>query len=202
MSAAKKAKPVKHATRASKKGAQAIRVGRDGQAGDSGSFKDDGGDASVPTLDSNQLRFLGEKADGYRDETVLLVTDGRTIDVVREADVHNRQVLAKLQTETRGPGVAGDARARIRWKGRTYGGKDLDGADALFVSQSAIQKFLLPYYMRFNSGAEVQALENKLFNDRRVAAAFHIPPSITFQFPRIGLIKPNENSDDFTCDLV
>jgi hypothetical protein len=49
--------------------------------------------------------------------------------------------------------------------------------------------------MRFRSGAQVQALENKLFNDAAVAAAIHIPPSITLPFPRVHAVtlkEPNE----------
>jgi len=35
-----------------------------------------------------------------------------------------------------------------------------------------------------------------------VAAAIHIPPSITFPFPRFGALRPNPNSDDIISDLV
>jgi len=146
--------------------------------------------------------LLAEKADGTRDTAVFVVSDGEKLDVVPESEIGSRKVLFEVDTKSRGPGVAGDAKARILWKGNVYGGGDLDKADALFVTQSAIEKFLLPYYIRLGSGAQVQALENRLFNDRTVAAAFHIPPSITFRFPNFGIIKPVENSNQFTSEIV
>ena len=88
--------------------------------------------------------------------------------------------------------------------GRSYGDKipDFDDADALFLSQAAVEKFLLPYYMRFKSGAEVQALENMLFNDHDVVAAYHVPASITHAVSRVGGVKPTPGSDEATCEML
>jgi len=146
----------------------------------------------TPTLNANQLRYLAEKADGLRDRPLALVIDGQgRVDVVPEAEAGQDTVLLKLATEPRGPGVAGTAKIHLRWNDRTYGGPSskLDAADAVFVTQSAIEKFLLPYYMRFKSGAQVQALENTLYNDAGVAAAIHIPPSITTAFPQVCAVS-------------
>jgi len=161
-----------------------------------------GGGVPTVTITANQLRLLAEKADGTRDTPVFLVSDGKNLDVVEQGKVGDREVLLEVDTKSRGPGVIGDAKVRIFWKGHTYGGGALDDADALFVTQSAIEKFLLPYYMRLSSGAQVQALENKLFNDKTVAAAFHIPPSVTKKFPSFGRIIPVENSDESTSEVV
>src|SRR5258706_10822919 len=155
---------------------------------------------SVPVLSANELRYLAEKADGLRTQDLSLIIDGNTVDVVATKDVGARKVLLNLKTPSRGPGVPGDAKIEIHWRGKTYGGPDsaLDKADAVFVTQSSIEKFLLPYYMRFKSAAAVQALENSLFNDRNVAAALHIPPSIALKFPGQAL-QAGPGKDE--CDM-
>jgi hypothetical protein len=147
----------------------------------------------TPPLCANQLRYLAEKADGWRDTPLsLVVTDGR-IDVIPTKDISRETQLFTLDTPSRGPGIDGSAKARIFWHGDVYGGPDtdLEKADAVFLTQSAVEKFLLPYYMRFKSGAAVQGLENTLFNHDSVAAVFHIPPSIPKLFP--GQLSSNAN---------
>lgn len=159
-------------------------------------------------IDANQLRWLAEAADGIRDEPAALVrrADG-SLDVVRDSERTARDtVVLELETASRGPGVDGSAEVRIFWNGRIYDPKVRlpDGrkerVDALFVTQSAIQKFLLPYYMRFRSGAEVQAVENKLFNDRHVKAAIHIPPSHAGGFSAIYAVSPDPESENCLCE--
>jgi hypothetical protein len=141
----------------------------------------------TPPLSANQLRYLAEKADGWRDTPLsIVISDDDVVDVKPTAKLGpGDKKLFDLATKSRGPGVAGDAKARIFWHGTIHGGPgtDLEKADAVFLTQSAIEKFLFPYYMRFKSGAEVQGLENRIFNDKNVAAVFHIPPSIPMMFP-------------------
>ena len=177
----------------------------------------------IPTLSANQLRYLAEKADGMRAKALALVIDGNAVDVVPADDKEigrTKTKLLDLNTPTRGDGVAGDAKIEIHWNGKSYGGPNtiLNGADAVFVTQSAIEKFLLPYYMRFKSGAQVQALENSLFNNKNVAAAIHIPPSITLKFPgqaitselgkdaceiaQVAIVCTDRNSGELTSALV
>ena len=161
---------------------------------------------TLPKLTANELRFLGETADGNRDVPQFLVVDDENkLAVVKEEKVGNRQRLAEVVTASRGPGVPGTAKIRVFWNGHVYGGIEFEDADALFVTQSAIEKFLLPYYMRFKSGAQVQALENMLFNDRAVVAAYHIRPSVPKAFPEpptIGCVKPKAGSDEFTVGVL
>lgn len=140
----------------------------------------------TPPLSANQLRYLAEKADGWRDTPLSIVISNDEVDVKPTANLGpDDKKLFDLATKSRGEGVAGDAKARIFWHNNIYGGPgtDLEKADAVFLTQSAIEKFLFPYYMRFKSGAEVQGLENRIFNNKNVAAVFHIPPSIPKVFP-------------------
>ena len=152
-----------------------------------------------PTLTANELRWLAEAADGTREKQLALVinSDGK-VDVVAADATGNDVVLLNLKTTTRGPGIPGDAKARVQWHGRTYGGPTtlLEKADAVFLTQSAVEKFLLPYYMRFRSGAQVQALENALYNDPRAIIAFHIPPSSAFAYPIAAAAKLSDVDDN------
>ncbi|MCC6929112.1 MAG: hypothetical protein IT359_09000 [Gemmatimonadaceae bacterium] len=150
-------------------------------------------------ISANQLRWLAEAADGIRGSSAVMVERANgDIDVISEAKrTASDKVLVELETGLRGPGIDGSALVRVFVDGRT-----LDPAagltervDALFVTQSAIQKFLLPYYMRFMSAAQVQALENRLFNDARVKAAVHIPPSSTGGF-RVGCVCTEAGRDE------
>ena len=70
-----------------------------------------------------------------------------------------------------------------------------------FLSQTAVEKFLLPYYTRFKSPAEIQALENGLFNNAKVIAVFHIPGSITKPVIAVGSIEPDEGTDTVTAQF-
>lgn len=158
--------------------------------------------ASRPKLSANQLRFLAEKADGMRARPLSLVIDRNIVDVVPTDEVKGKTVILDLETPSKGPGVTADAKVQVLWNGKTIGpGTKLVEADALFVTQSAIEKFLLPYYMRFKSAAEVQAMENSLFNKKNIIAAIHIPPSITYGLP--GQEGPSKTgADDFGLGRV
>lgn len=135
-------------------------------------------------LSANELRFLAEKADGIRNGTAYLIEEepGKP-DVVPKHLLGDRKPIIELYTPVRGPGVDHPVKIRLLSQGEITGAGALDEADAVFTTQSAVEKFLLPYYMRFWSAAKVGALENELFNDAGVIAAFHIPPSITEGFP-------------------
>ena len=134
--------------------------------------------ATRPTLSANQLRYLAEKADGIRGELVLVADANGKLDVVRPSDVNGCTVLANLNTEREGPGVPGTARIQLRGENNQVlggPGTDIDKADAVFVTQSAVEKFLLPYYMRFKSPREVAEIERKAFEDENVDAIIHFP---------------------------
>lgn len=134
-------------------------------------------------LSANGLRFLAEKADGIRNQTAYLVVakDG-TPDVVAKDDFNGRTPILEIETPLKGSGITAAVDIRLLYDGVILGGEhDLDKADAVFVTQSAIEKFCLPYYMRFMTAAEVDKLQNDLYNDDFIAA-YHIHPSITEGF--------------------
>jgi hypothetical protein len=113
--------------------------------------------------------------------------------------------LLYIDTKSRGPGIPENpkdrAKARILCNGKIYDDDLLDEADTLFLSQSSVEKFLLPYYMRFKSAAEVQAIENMLFNKKGVMAALHIPPSLPKRWPQIAALTPEEGTSKLICEI-
>lgn len=127
---------------------------------------------------ANQLRWAAEKADGTRETEFALVPDESAgITLVPLDDPRAKQGIVHVKTPLGGNGgLLGDAKVEV-----TYGDKPIDvfGADALFLTQSAVEKFVLPYYTRFKEPAEIQVLKDKLF-DADVVIAAHVPPSETF----------------------
>ena len=159
-------------------------------------------DVSAGPITANDLRWLAEKADGLREQHLALVTnDDGKLDVIKRDQLKPGQpVILDVETPDEGPGIPGDAKIRIEHRGVMYGaGTTLDQADAVFVTQSAVEKFVLPYYMRFKSGAQVQALQNMLFRDPLVICAPHIPPSLTLKFPNNG--DPSRPINDVVSEI-
>lgn len=125
------------------------------------------------------LRRLAEKADGLRDQDLALVqrADGQ-LDVIPIDLVGEGQVLYRLRTPSRypadqrpqfelvltppPPGAPFDARARY---------------DALFWSESAVEKFLLPYYHRVRTPEQVLELARAFRDNPNVYAVGHVPPT-------------------------
>lgn len=126
------------------------------------------------------LRRLAEKADGLRDQDLALVqrADGQ-LDVVPADQAGDAQVLYRLRTPSRypaeqrppfqlvltppPPGEPFDARARY---------------DALFWSESAVEKFLLPYYQRVLTPEQLLELARAFRDNPNVYAIGHVAPTI------------------------
>ena len=133
---------------------------------------------------ANDLRWAGEAADGMRDQDLVLTRheDGKLKVVpVKEAD---SEVLFKVRTDSDGLALTAD---RSKFK-LTYEGKDVPippDTDAVFLTQSAVEKFVLPYYTRMKHPGAIDYLRNKLFGKnenqqgKQVLLAIHIPPSYT-----------------------
>lgn len=164
--------------------------------------------ATLPTLDANQLRWLAEKADGLRDEGDLAMVqdDDVGVDVVKESEVGTRRELFHLKTPSKGAGVPGNVKIQLTLGNRVYHATTEYGdCDAVFVTQSAVEKFLLPYYMRFKSGAEVQAIQDMLFTNRHVIAGAHVAPSFGVGISdthKLAIFGTHPVSQDLTVKLV
>ena len=141
-----------------------------------------------PTLNANELRRLAEWADGMRGRRLKLAIKNGEVVLVEQGEPGDP--LLYLNTDLEGGGCGGTGKIQIHWH-KAPGEPERDGdsgcrvddADAVFVSQSAIEKFVLPYYLRFKSPSEVQSIKEHLFNDKRVIAVIHFPPSVWSAFP-------------------
>jgi hypothetical protein len=161
---------------------------------------------SNPSITANDLRFAGEEADSIRDQPAFLVLgdDGKPHTVAAE-DLKGRTPLFELATQTRGEGMLGNVKVQLIVDGKPYTKKIpfFEDADSVFLTQSAVDKFVLPYYMRFKSAGQVGAMENSLFNFKDVLAAFHIPGSILKRFPpKIAIITLNRGTGECECTLI
>ena len=162
----------------------------------------------LPLLDARQLRELGETADGARgDERVIVARkkDGRfSFDVLSEAqasdDPEVRSGAAKrvLRVQT---SVKVRDRPAAKVVVTSADGKPADGlppnADAVFLSESAAEKFLFPYYesVRIFEPKQLADLKKRFLDPRAgryVIAIAHTPPShphdVTVSGSSIGLL--------------
>ena len=133
---------------------------------------------AAPVLNANTLRKLAESADGQRDQDLAIFWD-TTNGVYR---------VAKRDANI-GPKIA-DIRTPMLQSGRTtvpdmVQVKHLDGTvhpllpiyDAIFWSESSIEKFVIPYYTRLLTQDELAALW-RAHASADVYAILHMEPSI------------------------
>jgi hypothetical protein len=137
-------------------------------------------------LTARELRWFGETADGLRNVDLALArmaTGGFRIVNPANAGTGKHEVLAAVRTGDDGPGLQTKVQVVIRFQTQDGKTSELDvgpDVDALFLTQSALRKFLLPYYMRMLSAAQVQGMENRFFNNADVVAVAHEPPSDSY----------------------
>ncbi|MEO7359302.1 MAG: hypothetical protein ABI120_03165 [Gemmatimonadaceae bacterium] len=131
---------------------------------------------------ANDLRWLGEEADGKRTSDLVVVwrTDSRgveTLGLSDPQDIQANEIRAdqiQVKTELEGDGLLGDARLQIVLPdGRII---EVPDADCAFLTQSAFSKFVIPYYTRFKSPAQIAAMKIKYFH-AEYKALVHFPPS-------------------------
>jgi len=131
-------------------------------------------------LSVNGLRRLAEKADGLRGKhPVLVVDESDEIDVVEQSAIGNRHPLIDLDTPSDGPGLQFQVRIGLTVDDAEYPrGPELDIADAIFTSQSAVEKFVFPYYTRVRTPRELEAMARAMFDDKANVAIIHKPSTL------------------------
>jgi hypothetical protein len=127
-------------------------------------------------LNANKLRWLGEHADGLRGETLALIWEDNEMLFVPLSDPRSARAMFQVRTNFGGEGGL-QSTGKV---GLTYAGQpiQLKDADAAFWTQSSVEKFVLPYYMRVWSPRRIADLRTELFA-ADVVVALHSPPSIT-----------------------
>lgn len=123
----------------------------------------------MPALTARALAWIAEAADGTRDVNRVLVqnADGK-LALVDEIDANGRPIILEIRTPSRKKQVRKDWKLTIpkEW-------------DALFLTESAVEKFLFPYYesQRLLNGSEMELLKGQYYNRPDVAGILHKPPS-------------------------
>ncbi len=117
--------------------------------------------------DSNYLRRFAEKADSTRGKDQYAVVEGGELVLV---DVKPPGESVKVRTEYSGDGMR--TMPRLSVEGKT----PPEVADALFVGQSAVEKFVIPYYARMLKPDKLKEKIGDLFKAGNTVA-FHLPGS-------------------------
>ena len=129
-----------------------------------------------PVLDAHTLRLLAEAADGRRGENYAIFHDGSGYAVSPESRRDGTK-LVSVRTAVRAPTRRKAERlVHIQPPGRETTPLP-DDVDAIFWSESAVEKFVLPYYQRLLSRREMNDLIDA-HESADVIAILHIKPSI------------------------
>ncbi len=132
---------------------------------------------------ANELRRLVEGLDGTRGEDLFLaLKDGR---LVLETNRPESGAFFIVRTEfSGGDGLRGTETLSVT-------NRDIPiTADAAFTTQSAFEKFVLPYYVRTRTPKELQAMKDTAYQDD-VGAVFHEPSSETGTTLGLSVVKKN-----------
>ncbi len=139
-------------------------------------------------LTANDLRRLAEAVDGIRDQPAY-VTWGKYGPEVTTEPPAARDVIFECVTKSAQPD-----RAKLRLITVDSGIVDAGGrpitdlatrADAMFWSEAAVEKFVLPYYIRSSTPGEVARMA-KAFDNVNVVATTHMPDSTSMLIVRGG----------------
>jgi hypothetical protein len=123
-------------------------------------------------MNANELRRAVEGADGTRGEDVHFTVENERLKRVPSPTEPGTFIVVRTDLKGDG-GLNGSARLKV------VPGTDTEipeKADAVFTSQSAFEKFVLPYYVRTRSIEELQDLVGRFYK-RTVKCAFHLPSS-------------------------
>lgn len=129
---------------------------------------------------ANDLRRLAETADGTREKEWYVVVRERKL--VLQKEMPDSGEYAIVRTGWNGDGMHGGSEVRLS----VTGGNVPEEADALFSSQSAIEKFVVPYYVRSLPLSDLKT-ELEKFYAEGVIAVYHDPGSVTRPVDEIGL---------------
>ncbi len=149
----------------------------------------------VPAIPANVLIRLSEKADGRRGmpQTIVRITRGKTVeyDVLTVAEMEARRAAGDsveelIPVEARHVVPSrrdreGETIVTITTPGkgartRSYKASEVD---AVFLSESAVHKFVLPYYARSFDIPQYEELLKRYYSPTKVAwGIIHYPPSM------------------------
>ena len=138
----------------------------------------------APATSSLELSWLAEKADGSRDEDLVLVKDKSGALQLREApgpgkppDLEDGDMMI-VNVRTKACQREKVVAVNIQTESGAQPPITGKGPDALFWTESAVEKFLYPYYHSQRIwGPEMDALRAKFAQDSKAYAILHRAPS-------------------------
>lgn len=120
-------------------------------------------------LNARALAWIAEGADGRRDEPLVLFQNQKgNLQLERAGTVPEDQVILELFTKSR------------KQQERTPRALEIPTDwDAVFLSESAVEKFVFPYYtaQRLLTAAELNRLKTAFYTREDVVGIVHKPPS-------------------------
>ncbi len=149
----------------------------------------------VPAIPGNVLLRLSEKADGRRGiaQTIVRIRRGDSVeyDVLTAAEIDARRVagdsveelipvearhIVSSRREREGETIVTITTPGKGARTRSYKASEVD---AVFLSESAVQKFVLPYYARSFDIPQYEELLKRYYSPTEVAwGIIHYPPSM------------------------
>ena len=148
----------------------------------------------APRVDSRQMSWWAEGADGTRDKELVLVLDeGGEYQLKEEQPGDN--VVLRVYTPSLAPNRLKPVEITFQAPGCEKIRID-EQADALFWTESAVEKFLFPYYAahRLFTDEEMQRLKDAFKSDKAVALWHRAPSTCAVQY--------GKTTDDVIAVLV
>ncbi len=136
-----------------------------------------------PKVDAREIAWWAETAHGFKGLGKRFLVDTKKGVRFKEKDELGKEpVLAIVETDAAAPNREPPDSVTAKIGGETYQLKDK--CDALFWTESAIEKFFIPYYeaQRLLDPDKMDKLK-KLYRDERTVALGHMPPSHEMVLP-------------------
>ncbi len=128
----------------------------------------------IKSFTANELRRLAEAVDGMRDKDLIVVIEGDKL-VARER-IGAEQVAGAIHVHTASHKKLKPEEVKLTHpKTRKRINVKTGVFDCVFWGEAACHKFLIPYYVRFYSDAQMQKLRNAISNDDVIAIAHAYP---------------------------
>ena len=143
----------------------------------------------MAVLNANNLRRVAEAVDSIRGKPFFLAVQNDQL--VVEANEPAPGTFVRVRTDLRGEGGLSGTAILSATSVRIP-----PEADAVFTTQAAFEKFVLPYYVRTRNIDELQDMVERFYK-KRVTCAYHDPSSETrpgggdiFLLHQDGTIQP------------
>jgi hypothetical protein len=149
--------------------------------------------------DATNLSWLAETADGKRGQTLYLIKDDQDkLQLVTQTELKGRSWLAVVETPKNRPhrGQVSEVACRGQYEGKDF---ELElkhpDYDAVFWTESSIEKFLYPYYRSHRIWDDKIEQAKRKFDtyDSAVAMAHRAPSTsetLSYDTIRVGVADP------------